>query len=75
MQSRVTATFINGVFKPDENLPLTDQTRVRLTIEPIEEWSPEKALAAWERIKARLKEHPLNFGGVRYSRDELYESR
>ena len=75
MNTQVEATFTNGVLKPDQPLPLADQTRVRLTIEPIEEWSREKAMAAWEAILQRLKEHPLHFGGQRFTRDELHERR
>ncbi len=75
MTTRVTATVVGGLLKPDESLSLPDQARVQLTIEPIEEWSPEKALAAWEALLARLKERPLNFGGQRYTRDELHERR
>ena len=75
MTTRVDATLTNGVLKPDHPLPLPDQTRVRLTVEPIEEWSPEKARAAWEALLARLKERPINSGGVRYTRDELHERR
>jgi len=36
MITHVDATLTNGVLKPDQPLPLADQTRVRLTIEPIE---------------------------------------
>jgi predicted DNA-binding antitoxin AbrB/MazE fold protein len=75
MTTRVEATFTNGVLKPDQPLPLPDQTRVRLTVEPIEEWSPEKARAAWEALQARLKERPINSGGLRFTRDELHERR
>jgi hypothetical protein len=75
MSTQVTATFVNGMLKPDQTLPLADQTRVKLTIEPIQEWSPEAALAAWEAIKSQLRERPLHFGGQRYTRDELHERR
>ena len=75
MTSQITATFVNGMLKPDQTLPLADQTRVKLTIEPIEEWSHEAALAAWEALKAHIREHPLHFGGQRYTRDELHERR
>ena len=75
MTTQITATVVGGMLKPDQVLPLAEQTRVRLTIEPIEEWSPEKALAAWEALQARLKEHPIDSGGVRYTRDELHERR
>ncbi|HKB02537.1 MAG TPA: antitoxin family protein [Gemmataceae bacterium] len=75
MTTRVEATLTNGVLKPDRPLPLPDQTRVRLTVEPIEEWSPEKARAAWEALQARLKERPLHLGSKRFTRDELYDRR
>jgi predicted DNA-binding antitoxin AbrB/MazE fold protein len=75
MTTEVTATFVNGVFKPDQPLPLADQTRVKLTIEPIEERSRAGATAAWESLKARLRERPIHGGGKRFTRDELHERR
>lgn len=78
MTTQIEATLINGVLKPDQPLPLPDQTRLRLTIEPItpiEEWSPEKSKAAWEAIQQRLKERPIHGGGVHYTRGELHERR
>jgi len=75
MTTQMTATVIGGMLKPDQALPLPDQSRVRLTIEPIEDWSPEKARAAWEAMKAQLRERPLHLGGKRYTRDELHERR
>jgi hypothetical protein len=75
MSTQVTATVVNGMLKPDHDLQLAEQARVRLTIEPIEEWSPEKARAALESLKARLRERPIHGGGVRYTRDELHERR
>ena len=73
MITHVNATFVNGVLRPDEALPLVEQSRVRLTIEPIEDWSPEAAKTAWEAIQARLKERPIHGGGLRFTRDELHE--
>jgi hypothetical protein len=73
MATQLTATVVVGLLKPDQSLQLADQTRVQLTIEPIEEWSPQRASAAWETIKAKLRERPLHFGGQRYIRDELHE--
>jgi predicted DNA-binding antitoxin AbrB/MazE fold protein len=75
MTTQMTATVVGGVFKPDQPLPLPEQTRVKLTVEPVEEWSREKALAAWEALKTLLQEQPLHLGGKRYTRDELYERR
>lgn len=73
MSTQVTATFVNGMLKPDQPLLLADQARVRLTIEPIEEWSQEGATAAWESLQARLRERPIHGGGRRFTRDELRE--
>ena len=75
MTTQVTATFVNGMLKPDQTLPLAEQTRVKLTIEPIQEWSPEGARAAWQAILARLKERPIHGGGLRFTRDQLHERR
>jgi len=75
MTTQMTATVVNGMLKPDQALPLAEQARVRLTIEPFEEWSPEAARAAWEALKAQIREKPLHFGGQRYTRDELHERR
>lgn len=73
MSTQVTATFVDGILKPDQELPLADLKRVKLTIEPIEEWSQERAIAAWESLKARLRERPIHGGSVGYNRDELRE--
>jgi len=75
MTTQITATVVGGVFKPDQPVPLPEQTRVKLTVEPVEDWSREKALAAWEALKTLLREQPLHLGGKRYTRDELYERR
>jgi hypothetical protein len=75
MSTQVTATFVGGILKPDQSLPLADHSRVRLTIEPLDEWSPVTASAAWEAIKAQLQERPLHFGGEHYTREELHERR
>jgi predicted DNA-binding antitoxin AbrB/MazE fold protein len=73
MITLVEATLVDGVLKPDESLPFADQTRVRLTIEPIGERSSALAQAAWDAIQARLRQRPIDSGGVRYTRDELHE--
>jgi hypothetical protein len=75
MSTQVTATLVNGMLKPDQPLALADQTRVELTIEPIEQWSQAGATAAWESLKARLRERPIHGGGKRFTGDELHERR
>jgi len=73
--THVSATWTGGTFKPDEAVPLPDQTRVRLTVEPLEEWSPERAKAALAALLKLIRERPINGGGVRYTRDQLHERR
>ena len=75
MTTQVTATVVGGMLKPDQTLSLPDKSRVRLTIEPIEDWSPATAVAAWEAIKTQLRARPLHFGGQRYTWEELHERR
>jgi len=73
MTTQVTATVVNGMLKPDEQLLLADQTRVNLTVEPIIE-KPEPA-AAWESLKARLRQRPIHGVGKHFTRDQLHERR
>lgn len=73
MTTQVTATVVNGMLKPDEQLLLADQTRVNLTVEPIIE-KPEPA-AAWESLKARLRQRPIHGLGTHFTRDQLHERR
>ena len=61
------------MLKPDERLPLADQTRVHLTVEPIVE-KPEPA-EAWQSLKAWIRQNPLHDLGRRLTRDELHERR
>jgi hypothetical protein len=76
MTTHVSATLIGGMLKPDETIPLPDLSRVRLTVEPIAETPPKTtAQEALQAILDRLKERPLHFGGLRYTRDELHERR
>ena len=81
MTTQVTATVVGGTLKLDEALKFPEQTRVRLTVEPIagappttapQETAPQEA---WQAIMERLKERPLHFGDRRYTRDEIHERR
>lgn len=74
MTTTVTATFENGVLRPDQALQLGEHERVKLTIEPLaDEWTPEKGRAAWEALQKLMREQPLHLGGEKFSRDELYD--
>jgi hypothetical protein len=73
MSTQATATFVNGMLKPDQELPLADQARVRLTIEPLtEQLDPA---AAWQSLKEWIKQNPLHGPGRHLTRDELHERR
>jgi hypothetical protein len=85
MNTQVTATYIAGQFKPDESLPLAEDTRVKLTVEVIDDedepedppfhGDPQISMAAWRRLQAFRKKNPIHGGGKRYTRDELHERR
>ena len=69
--TQVTATVVDGLLKPDENLALANQTRVRLTIEPLGEGAA--SAQAWESLKTWIHQNPMHGLGRRMTRDELHE--
>ena len=73
MTTQVTATVVGGMLKPDESLQLAEQTRVNLTIEPFAE--REEAAAAWQSLKAWIRNNPWHGLGRHLTRDELHERR
>ena len=75
MTTTVTATFENGVLRPDETLPLEDRARVTLTIVPIKTTPAESPPKGWAAVKAWIRQNPLHGLGPRLTRDELHERR
>jgi hypothetical protein len=78
MTTQVTATFVGGVLKPDQTLPLADQTRVHLTIEPMPQSNVGGRLApmaVWQSLKTWIQQNPLHGLGRHLTRDELHERR
>jgi hypothetical protein len=73
MTTQVTATVVGGMLKPDDNLHLAEQTRVKLTVEPIVD--NLESTDAWEALKAWIRQSPLHGLGRRLTRDELHERR
>jgi hypothetical protein len=71
MKAEVTALVVNGILKPDAALPFPDQTRVKVTIEPVGSENP--SLAAWTRLKERIAQHPIVGLAEKFSREEWYE--
>ncbi len=58
MIAEVTATVEKRALKLDQVLPFPDDTRVKLTIEPV--GREDSSLAAWERVKERLRQRPVH---------------
>ncbi|MBW3599212.1 MAG: hypothetical protein KY475_18320 [Planctomycetes bacterium] len=73
MTTRVTATVIGGLLKPDETLSLPDQTRVTLTIERL--GAADEPAQAWASLKTWIRDNPLHGLGPRLTRDELHQRR
>ena len=71
MNTDVTGTVLGGALKLDQPLSLPDQSRVRVTIQPVvsnEGW--QQALKALSRLR---QEQPICSDGQRYTRDQLHE--
>jgi hypothetical protein len=69
--TQVTATVIDGLLKPDEILAIANQTRVRLTIEPLGDGTASGQ--AWESLKHWIQQNPLHGLGRGMTRDELHD--
>jgi len=67
----MTETVENHMLKPDAALPLTDRTRVKLTIGRGE--AVNQAHAAWNRLPILIDQHPIVGLAGRCSRYELFE--
>jgi predicted DNA-binding antitoxin AbrB/MazE fold protein len=67
----ISATFENGVFKPDEALNLLPHTRVRLLVESLEDET--KKQQAWETVLRLWKQSNIDSKGERLIREQLHE--
>ena len=73
---RITeATFQDGVFKPDEPLPIADSTRVRLVVEPIDSQDAARREASWAALQRLWRTSTLNSKGDRLTREQLHDRR
>jgi len=72
MKTEITGKIIGGGLLLYERIDLPDNSRVRVAVEPLEEWRGrfESGLKAWRQLCRR---RPVNSGGRRYNRDELHE--
>lgn len=85
MSQIITATFEEGVLRPDQPLDLPPHARVRLVVETLEEtsgtsaqklndeWHRPGRKAAWEELERVLDELTIDSGEARPTRDQLYD--
>jgi len=73
MNQVITATFENGVLRPDQPLGLPSGVRVRVLVEPLQ--TPGERQEAWEEFDRLCEEISVNSGGARMTRDQLHERR
>ena len=72
MKTETTGTIVAGVLQLDERIDLPDNSRVRVAVEPLEEWRTrfQTGLKAWKQLR---QDRPVNSGGRHCTRDELHE--
>ena len=75
MTQILAATFKDGVFKPDQHPALSDSTRVRLVVEPINGDESARQEQAWATLRRLWTAGGVDSGGDRLSRDQLHERR
>jgi predicted DNA-binding antitoxin AbrB/MazE fold protein len=61
----ITATFEDGVLKPTERLELQPHSRVRLTVEPLEQETADVQRRAWEELEQLWRQSVLDSQGER----------
>ena len=71
----LAATFKDGVFTPDEQPALSESTRVRLLVEPINGDESRQRDEAWATLQGIWNASTFNSGGDRLTREQLHERR
>jgi predicted DNA-binding antitoxin AbrB/MazE fold protein len=69
----MAATFKDGVFKPDHRPALSESTRVRLVVEPIDDEELSHRDQSWAALQRLWNTSSFNSGGDRLNREELHE--
>jgi len=72
MKTETTATVVDGALKLDEPIDLPNETRVRVHVECASADLPT-GQDALKQLFEYMQQHPFNSGGVRHSRDDLYD--
>ena len=72
MKSNFSGTVFGGGVQLDERVELADASRVHVTIIPVDQWK-----GRWSQVLATLEElrvaHPIQSGGLKYTREQLHE--
>jgi predicted DNA-binding antitoxin AbrB/MazE fold protein len=71
----LSATFEDGVFKPDERPALADTARVRLVIEPLNGEESAQRDQSWAVLQHLWNTSTFNSRGDRLTREQLHERR
>jgi len=74
MSQVITATFVDGVLKPERELGLASGTKVRLILELWDDVSARQHDAC-DELDRLCDEFPVESGGRHLTRDELHERR
>jgi hypothetical protein len=74
MITETTGTIMDGALELDVPLDFPDRSRVRVAIEPLENWRA-RFRAGLDEWKAYCQQHPVHSGGQHFTRDELHERR
>jgi predicted DNA-binding antitoxin AbrB/MazE fold protein len=70
----ITATFEDGVLKPNEPLDLLPHCRVRLSVEPLETVEEQACRQqAWETIETLWRVSTIDSQGERLTRQQLHD--
>jgi hypothetical protein len=74
MRTETTGTVIHGGLQLDRPIELPDRSRVRVAVEPEDDWR-ERFNAGLRTLNKLCEDRPIHAGGRRYTRDELHERR
>ena len=74
MSQIITATYVDGMLKPEEEIGLASGTKVRLTLELPADLREQRQAACVE-LDRLCDEFPIESQGRRLTRDQLHERR
>ena len=67
-----SGTVVNGELKLDEPVGLSDHSRVQVTVVAAVE-AQRQWIEALDALKELKEKRPISSGGLRFSREELYD--